>query len=797
MSKFRVSAPKILDGSVKLALFLITATSAFAIGRAWAEDAPAEGTKAGADSTVAEVVVTGARASDANQAIGTDQPTATVAITRAALLSAPAGITGLKMLESLPGFNVQANDALGLYEFGNSISVRAFQFSQIGFLLDNIPMGRSDAFGGSPIYRYVDNETTERLTASAGSGDLSLPSYASLGPIVQYNTITPSKDAGGTLNATEGSDNLRRYYGRLETGDVRGFSGYVAASWLRGDNWRSPGYSARKHYEGKLRYAFDNGGDLTFQTVHNEYNDYDSPDISLDQFHTLGRKVGYLGAVPAPTGAFAPTVPGVTYSNSAYGNYYKFATNDRVDHLYGLTLKTPLSSALKLTETAYYEDKGGFGVSPDSYANALRRYNQEVSVGITGLTAPLGIEYGRSKIDGTRRGLVSRIDGDFGINQISAGLWVESDTYHRVTARFNLTNGAPDGEPLIDQKVFARRDYVSNRDTQQAFFKDVVSLLDSRLKIDLGFKTLNIDYTLNGYRDFTDYWAGRPIAISANWNRAFLPQVGLVYKVGARDQIFASYSEQIALPHGADDNYSITSSTSTPTAPDRTVVPNPKAESSRNLELGYRFNRPTFNASAVLYSTEFDNRLQAYSTLVPGSTNSFETYYHNVGKVRAYGFEFSSQWKPELFDGKVFFTNNFTYNNSKFQDNVLNTDGSILYGIKGKFTPDSPEVIYQGGVNYQPRSWAIFNISAKYVGQRYTNYVNTERLPGYTIVNAYVDLGEGYSYGPFKAIKARLNVDNLFDKSYLGTIDSVSVVGPSYFRPGPARTVQFTLTSAF
>jgi len=94
-------------------------------------------------------------------------------------------------------------------------------------------------------------------------------------------------------------------------------------------------------------------------------------------------------------------------------------------------------------------------------------------------------------------------------------------------------------------------------------------------------------------------------------------------------------------------------------------------------------------------------------------------------------------------DGKVFFTSNLTYNVSKFEDNVLNPDGSVLYNIKGKITPDSPKVIFQGGVNYEPVSWAIFNISAKYIGTRQTNFVNTEKLDGYTVVNAYVDLGDG------------------------------------------------------
>jgi len=177
-------------------------------------------------------------------------------------------------------------------------------------------------------------------------------------------------------------------------------------------------------------------------------------------------------------------------------------------------------------------------------------------------------------------------------------------------------------------------------------------LLDDRLKVDLGFKSLNIDYSLTGFRDYTDFWAHTPVDISANWQQAFLPQVGLVFKLDDRAQLFGSYSEQMALPHGADDNFSIASSTSTPAHPDTTVVPTPKAETAKNFELGYRVNQKTFNGSAVAYATQFDNRLQAYSTLVPGSANSFETYYHNVGVVKAYGVELSGQWKPEALTGR-------------------------------------------------------------------------------------------------------------------------------------------------
>ena len=97
------------------------------------------------------------------------------------------------MLESLPGFNVQTDGALGLYEFGNSVTVRAFNLQQIGFVLDGVPMGRSDAFGGSPIFRYVDNENLGSVVASPGAG-MSPCRAMPLGPIVSYNSVDPEED---------------------------------------------------------------------------------------------------------------------------------------------------------------------------------------------------------------------------------------------------------------------------------------------------------------------------------------------------------------------------------------------------------------------------------------------------------------------------------------------------------------------------------------------------------------------------------------------------------------------------
>ena len=64
------------------------------------------------------------------------------------------------------------------------------------------------------------------------------------------------------------------------------------------------------------------------------------------------------------------------------------------------------------------------------------------------------------------------------------------------------------------------------------------------------------------------------------------------------------------------------------------------------------------------------------------------------------------------------------------------------------------------------------------------------------IYNAYVDLGDGFGVGPLKQVKARINIDNIFDKDYLGTITATTAT-PATFRPGPRRTIQISLSTDF
>ena len=741
------------------------------------------------------IIVTGRRISQAAEAIGTDRVTQTVAVTRKALLSAPPGISGLKMLEYLPGFNVQTDGPLGLYEFGNSVQVRAFNLDEIGFMLDGIPMGRSDAFGGSPVFRYVDNENLAGVDASPGAGDVTQPSYASLGPMVRYTSIEPQDDFGVFAEQSLGSDDLRRSFVRVSSGRVGPIRGYVSYTRLNSDLWRGAGTIDRSHWESQIRADLGSHSWFRLKFVANNFYDYDSPSLTRATYESAqgdlggktGRDRGYIDFLPV----LAESAAGVPYSNTGYTYYYGNAVNSRSDRLYGATLHLAQSAGTSLELTGYHEDKRGFGVSADSYANSLVYYTQQAAAGLK-VTAPRGVQYGYSGMSGQRQGLVASLKSRRADHEIEAGLWAEVDDYHRTQYRLNLANGAPNGAVLADETVYYRRNYQSRRRALQYWLRDRWTPGQGPLTIEAGVKGLDLDYSLSGYRDFEDYahtdgtagWG--PQTGRAHWFSGFLPNLGALYRLGdGRTQVFGSYARNMAMPKGMDSIASVAfASTSA-------IAPKPNAERSQNFELGIRTNQPRFFAVATFYHIRFDNLISAISAPVPGSIGEIETYYQNVGGVEANGFEAAATIKPAFLSGKVYFNANLTYSDATFRDDL--PDGTKIAGNR---LPDSAALIVSGGVTAEPASWALANISARYTGKRYADYTNTQSVGGQLVVDAYVELGGTSSLGPLHAVRARLNVDNLFDRDALSFIYPI-VSGEASYRPLSPRTVQLTLSGEF
>lgn len=741
------------------------------------------------------IVVTGRRISTAEEAIGTGHVAHSVGVTRQALLSAAPGISGLKMLGYLPGFNVQTDGALGLYEFGNSVQTRAFNLDQIGFTVDGIPLGRSDAFGGSPVFRYVDNENLAAVDASPGGGDISLPSYSSLGPMVTFRSIEPARRTGIFAAQSLGSNALRRTFARLSSGQVGPLRGYLSHTRLGSDLWRGAGTIDRKHWEGLALADLGPGSWLRLKFVANDFFDYDSPFLTKAEYLSAvpdpggntGRQRGYPGFVPD----LPEAVPGVRYSHAGSTYYYANFINARSDALYGATLHVESDGGASAEATLYREDKDGFGVSPDSYENSNTYYLRQAAEGLPVL-APRGVQWGYSSVAGRRWGVIARGALQRGDHKLDAGLWAEADHYRRKQYRLNKQGGAPDGAVLEDEVVYFRRDYRSRRRVLQFWARDRWTPSQGPLTLELGFKGLNIAYRLRGYRDFEDYahadgtpgWG--PQEGTARYVDGFLPMAGAVYRLpDTRTELFAAYAEAMALPKTMDTVASIAfASTSA-------FISAPKPERTRNLEIGARTSQPRFFAAGTLYHTRFANLISPVAGPVPGVPGAIETQFLNVGDVTATGLELSASVKPRALGDKVHFTTNLTFSDARFRDDL--PDGTPIAGNR---IPDSARWIASGGITVEPAPWALVSLTAKYTSRRYADYLNKQAVTGQWLVDGYVELGREARLGPLREARLRLNVDNLLDADTLSFIFP-TVSGEAQFRPLSPRTIQVTLTGEF
>jgi len=619
------------------------------------------------------------------------------------------------------------------------------------------------------------------------------------------SSIAPQDELGLFVSQSFGEDDMKRTFIRLSSGQVGPFRAYVSRTKLDSDLWRGFGTVDREHWEAQL--TADLGGDswARFKFVSNDFFDYDSPFLGRATYLSAtpdlggktGRDRGYID-VPPPTGAFAPTVPGVPYSNPNYTYTYALAINVRNDKLYGGTFHAGIADGVWAEATAYWEAKDGYGVSPESYSSVLGRYTPQSQAGLA-VTAPRGTAYGLSGVGGDRYGVTTKLHWEIGANMLEAGVWMETDKYHRTQMRLNTADGSPASAPVADEVIYFRRDYRSKRDTTQIFVKDTLSLMDDALAVTVGFKGLSVDYLLNGYRDFNDYYrvvggvgvpGYGPQIGTAKYTDWFLPQAGLVYKLDGRTQIFASYSQNMAFPKGMDDIYSTTLNSSS------AFVPPPAAERAENFELGVRTNQPQFYAALAGYYTKFKNRIQAFSTPLPGAISGTETFFQNVGAVEAYGLEFTGSYKPAFLNGLAYFNLNATYNIAKFQDDVATPARTYL--LDGKYLPDSAKWIVNGGITIEPASWLVANFSGKYTSKRWSTFENTpgSTVPGFAVFSAYVDVGDGLTVGPLKSVKARVNVDNLFDKDVLSFIGA-SLTGDGFFRPLSPRTFQLTVSAEY
>ena len=654
----------------------------------------------------------------------------------------------LLLLNNVAGVHVTSGSTFGLYEYSNQVNMRGFNKKQIGFLVDGVPLGASATAGGAPVNRFVENENISSISVHQGSGALSTPSAAALGGSINYVTALPSQETSVKVSQTTASYDGSKIFTRIDTGDfAEDTRAYMSYSETTTNKWKNEGELKREHLDAKLVSKIADV-DLQFNLSWNDRQDHDYLDITKEQFDLYG-------------GEFGLNQNWVNSADAAYQtsqNAYNWDTwqNARTDTLASVNLRADLGEG-EIKVTPYYHDQAGTGNWAPNYvilADGTQDFTRQ--------------SFRQSEYETQRLGVTVNYNVDIGDHELLAGLWAEDGSRQNRRYWYELTN--QDAGWTHAQTPYLEQ-FNRNFDTTSlmAYVQTKLHFLDDNLVIDLGAKsqTTSVEFT-----DLQDAANSQP---SKSSDAPFLPQAGATYKLDAQNQIFGSFAMNYAqLP---DSVYEGTS-----------YDPNIENEESTNLDLGYRFNGEKSALTAAVYYVDYSNKIEDIPVTAGDIFQLGTKYAANVGGVESKGLELSGLYKLTSA-WKV--SGTYTYTDAKYTENV----GALA--ITGNNVPFLPVNMVNIAFDYK-KDGILFGANTKLNEEIYGTRDNLESVPTYALTNAYIGYSKTLNDSALKDVSVMMNMNNLFDKSYLATANANGdLAGESTYYVGAPRTVSLTFSATF
>ncbi|MDY1035175.1 TonB-dependent receptor [Stenotrophomonas sp. CFBP8980] len=711
-------------------------------------------------------------------------------------------------LNELPGVVVSEADATGSSVWGTQISMRGFvtnrDTQQIGTTIDGLPNGGSGYGGGSLANRYIDTLDLETVEVSQGTADISSRSNEALGGTLNFLTSDPLQEQRVRFVVGGGDNDARKYYARFDTGLLAGHTrAWISASSAEVRDWiDGSGRTSNDHVAAKFVTELDRWT-LTGYASYNDANEPEYTSVSpasfatnpdrdglvgnltgipnLDQNFRSGSRAlrentfGYLRAAFDGGNGFKASVAGYAHKMEGRGDwlppYLVQAREDGVgnpeseyrggDTVYGgsalgqFYFVNPDGSAAQMIPGC--TPRAGFTADydPNCYA-----------AGVQGIQS-----YRHSHYDNARAGFTADVEWkqDFGTveNTVRGGVWVENvdrsvrRDWHRL---LNVgTDISFDNVPYWVQ--FEDRYKV---DEQMYYVEDVARFgpFSARVGVKQFFVDQKRQRTIGAAENVRSDSKSDPLlSAGATWT---LPVQGL--------EAFAGYSQNFAaIPSGVLGET------------DAQRFARVEPETADNIELGLRVSRWPLTGSITLYNIKFDNRIVYLpARLADGIDYLDETdgVYENFGGVESTGVEAALGYG---WDNGWRINGAYTYNRSEYLGSGNAARDAELGIVDGADVIGQPRHILVMSADWQGESWN-FGVSGRYLGERYLDASNANKLPSATVFNANIGFDLQDLSPKLKGVGASFVVSNLTDRRYLSGVD-----GSDTAFIGAPRTVGFSV----
>lgn len=739
------------------------------------------------------------------------------------------GVSPLKAIETLPGVLYISSDPWGNNEQNAQIFIHGFNYQQLGYTLDGLPLGDQNYgnYNGLSPQRAVISEVVGRVVVSTGAGDLGTASTSNLGGAIEAFTSDPKKVLGLDIAETVGSYGTSRTFGRIDSGAFGpgGYnSAYIAVARQRARAWDFNGVQGGWQVNGKFVHD-DSVGKLTAyfdysqKTEPNEdATSFRIPATTAAQAYTpYTRPYGYpnYAAYTSYLSVYGNT-PAAQGSN--YNNYYSDA--QRTDYLGYLKYEAHLTDKLNWSTQGYFHHNDGVGVvagplgqsitviqayldpnyATDKHFTSNNNGNGNAALGANLVAATGGsgqvIRTTEYRID--REGIVSSLHFDFGAHQIEFGGWFEHNSATQWRRWYGADATNPNSfTPYIrpSNPLFTQYQGEARVEELQLHLQDNWRATE-RLAIEAGFKTSA--QRANGYYpiqpnagSLSGLTGGLPQG-RINTARWFLPAFGAKYDLTSHEQLYVNVQKNLRQFMTYLGGASLSPWFTGSQAAFNTFASQGKPEESWTYEVGLRTKR-TFDgpisaleAQVNYYHVTFSNRQLAINTNPGGIAGSGITggtaILVNVGSVHTDGVDagFTIHVGPHAS-----LYNAASYNRSTYQSDYTSTASGIGaatgtcnggYTVTAGVVPTCGKVI-PGTPMWMNKTVVSLNVGpvefqaiGDYVGKRYATYTNDTSVPSYFLTAARITVHLPAEKLHLAKADLSLNVTNLTQETGASTI---------------------------
>lgn len=689
------------------------------------------------------------------------------------------GTSPLLVLNKLPGVNFQAANSFGAYEWSTRITLRGFNQNQLGFTLDDVPLGDMSYgnFNGLHISRAIISENIARSALSQGTGALETASTNNLGGTIQFFSADPSDERGGVLAQGFGSDAARRTYVKLESGLLStGTKFYASFVDQNSEKWRGAGEQRQQQVDFKLNQAFGANTTLSVFVHHSDREEIDYQDMSYEMISKLGWKwdnyyPNWTAALNAAKGIFTRGEDKIIIDNNdPLDAAYYAGSGLRTDTIVGGALDTQITDMIRWKTTVYHHTNDGRGLWYTPYTASPNG-------------TPVSVRTTEYAID--RTGVISALTVNLGAHKINGGLWYENNDFNQARRFYANTVAAPlDPYSFPSNPFFTQWQYDYKTDTVQVHLQDTYTVTDA-LTVNLGFKSPSVETNATTL-------VGTVKNGKLKADKSFLPQAGAIYALSGDSELYVNYAQNMRAFQAS--NTGVTPFAVGSQAVFDAIKGTVKPETSDTYEGGWRFRTDRLEAQVTGYHIDFNNRLLGITQGVGILGN--QPVIANVGKVTTDGAEVGGTLRitPDLR-----WLNSVSYNNSTYGNDYAN--GSTVVRIRGKQVVDAPKILFKSELGYDDGVW-FGQVATNYFSKRFVTYSNDVRAGAYAIVNA----GLGYRLTLSRYVKEvtfQLNVNNVLDRRYIATIGSNGIIVSDPLQtfntllPGAPRSVFFNVTARF